>query len=277
MRDFSKQFFRNCPIRFRYGIISSVLIIPRRPKRCVFIRGFNLFNIAVAENDPACAAIITEYIKQYALEHHLPIEVCQFRNAGELLAGFRPAWTAVIMDAELPDMDGISAAGEVRSMDESVLLVLIGNNLEQAVQGYTVGALDFIIKPLTRQQVILKMDRIVSAAHTRRPHYVLLSVKSGMIRISTEEILYVEVTDHHLHIVMTDRDFIVFDSLSHFEKMLPANEFSRCSQSYLVNLLHVAEIRPASILVGGYELPLSRMRRKAFLQAVSNRLAGQPV
>ena len=49
---------------------------------------------------------------------------------------------------------------------------------------------------------------------------------------------------------------------------LPASDFSLCNSCYLVNLRHVEEINSASvILTGGVELPISRMKRKGFLDA----------
>ena len=88
------------------------------------------------------------------------------------------------------------------------------------------------------------------------------------------ELLYVEVTNHHLQIVTVHEKYTIFESLNRFEKQLPEGCFARCSQSFLVNLRQVRKINTASVMVDTYELPVSRAKKKAFFQAVSNYFGG---
>ena len=56
------------------------------------------------------------------------------------------------------------------------------------------------------------------------------------------------------------------------EAELAGRPFSRCSLSYLVNLKRVDRISGDTVVIGPYELPISRNRRKEFLQAFTDYL-----
>ena len=56
------------------------------------------------------------------------------------------------------------------------------------------------------------------------------------------------------------------------EEELSGLQFSRCSLSYLVNLKRVDRISKDTVIIGGHELPISRNRKKEFLEAFSDYL-----
>ena len=233
-----------------------------------------MFRIAVVEDDAEYIERITRYIEQFALENNLDIQTTAFRDGMEIVMNYRHGWDIIFLDIEMPDLDGFSAAKEIRARDSTVLMIFITNMARYAIHGYEVEALDFILKPVSYEQFYMKMQKAVTAAKIRERKYIMLSTKDGEIRISVDEVLYVEVTNHHLQIVTLHGTHTVFDSLNRFEKQLPEGRFARCSQSYLVNLQQVRKITASTVLVDTHELPVSRTRKKSFFQAASNYLGG---
>ena len=57
------------------------------------------------------------------------------------------------------------------------------------------------------------------------------------------------------------------------EKQLSA-AFSRCNNSFIVNLRYLSHLENADAVVGSERLPVSRGRRKAFLEDVNRYLGG---
>ena len=58
--------------------------------------------------------------------------------------------------------------------------------------------------------------------------------------------------------------------LKALEKKLAGRPFARCSNCYLVNLAQVAGIAQEIVKVGPHSLPVSRTKRRAFLDAMSD-------
>ena len=48
----------------------------------------------------------------------------------------------------MPKMNGMDAAREIRKRDQRVLIIFITNMAQYAINGYEVGALDFVLKPI---------------------------------------------------------------------------------------------------------------------------------
>lgn len=61
-------------------------------------------------------------------------------------------------------------------------------------------------------------------------------------------------------------------SMKEMEAALPKEVFFRCDNSYLVNLAYVSKINLDTVKVGRYELPVSRPRRKDFINSFTNYL-----
>ena len=59
------------------------------------------------------------------------------------------------------------------------------------------------------------------------------------------------------------------------EEKLADSNFARCNSGYLVNLRYVEEVNGSTVMAAGDELQISRPRRKAFMEALTDYLGGQ--
>ncbi len=53
------------------------------------------------------------------------------------------------MDIEMKFMDGMTAAGKIRELDDGVIIIFITNMAQYAIQGYAVNALDYVLKSIS--------------------------------------------------------------------------------------------------------------------------------
>lgn len=111
-----------------------------------------MFRIAVVEDDAEYIERITRYIERFAQENHLDIQTAAFRDGMEIVMNYHHGWDIIFLDIEMPNLDGFSAAKEIRARDSTVLLIFITNIARYAIHGYEVEALDFILKPVSYEQ-----------------------------------------------------------------------------------------------------------------------------
>ena len=102
-----------------------------------------MLRVAVVEDETSVMAQIEGFLARYESERGVPMEVTAFRDGSELLADYRPVFDIILLDIEMPQVDGMAAAEQIRRTDQNVVIVFITNMAQYAIQGYSVGALRF--------------------------------------------------------------------------------------------------------------------------------------
>ena len=235
-----------------------------------------MWKAAVVEDEREAAERIAEYLGRFGAENGETFDVSYYGDAEAFLAGYDPECDIVFMDIQLPDMSGMDAARALRAVDSEVTLVFVTSMVQYAVSGYEVSALDFIVKPVSYPNFAMKMKRVLRERRLRAPRSdeLSLSGEGGVRRVSVSSVKYTEVVGQQLIFPTFDGDADVCGALGEMEKTLAGKGFSRCNNCYLVNLRHVSEIRPASCIVGGEEVQISRRRRKAFMDDLTAYVGG---
>ena len=173
------------------------------------------------------------------------------------------------MDIEMPRMDGIEAAQRLRKMDRDVVLIFVTNMAKYAIKGYEVNAMSYILKPVNYFAFSYTLKRILQGMPKRDENFVLVPIENGEIRLSSDQIWYIEVLNHRLLFHTKERTYEMFGTLQKMEERFRGSCFVKCNKSYLVNLKFVARVEKNMVRVGENELQISRPRRKDFLMALT--------
>lgn len=231
-----------------------------------------MVRIAVVEDEAACAEQLREYAGRFMREKGIAADVTVFADGLDIVEDYRPVWDIIFMDIAMKHMDGMEAAKKIRQSDPAVILIFITTLARYAIKGYEVDALDFILKPVNYIQFAARMHKAVNLLN-RDPHqYLMLPSGEGKVRICTDDILYLEVINHDLHVVTDKERYVMRASLQDMEAALEGCHFCRCNHCYLVNLKNVTGVQKDSVFAGRYELPVSRPKKKQFLKELSDYL-----
>lgn len=230
--------------------------------------------IAIVEDDPKEAQVLQSYFNHLPPEFQDTFDIRLFQTARSFLSTYQPIYDIVFMDINLPDLNGLEAAGFMRRLDQNVVLIFVTSMVQYAVKGYEVDALDFLVKPVSFSTFTLKLKRALSKCAGDQPQELLVTVSDGVLRISAARVKYVEVSDHALLYYTTDGVLQSYGNLKQVEAQLDPKQFVRCNRCYLVNLAFVRGIRGSSVILAGAELQISRPKRKQFIEALNMFLGG---
>ena len=233
-----------------------------------------MVRLAIVEDDRDCARRLEDCARRYFTQNEVDGEIVVFPDGMDIAEDYRPVWDIILMDIEMSHLDGMSAARRIRSVDPAAVIIFITNMARYAIKGYEVDALDFVLKPVTYGQLALKLKKAMAIVASRERRYLMLPAEEGEKRVSTDEILFIEVVNHRLHIHTVGEEFVLPGSLQEMESKLAGLSFVRCSHSYMVNLKNVTGVGRETVQVHGHTLPVSRPRRKEFLQRLSDYLGG---
>ena len=111
---------------------------PKPPKRGV---------VLVADDDPVMRLLMLEMLGQVGLD---AIEAEDGRQALAYFQSMSP--DLILMDVDMPNMDGFAACREIRKIETGaavpIIMVTGGDDIEAVTNAYEVGATDFVSKPI---------------------------------------------------------------------------------------------------------------------------------
>lgn len=225
-----------------------------------------MIRIAIVEDDEQCIKELTQYLRKYEQSCNEAIEITIYRDGDGITAEYKAQFDIILMDIQMGFVDGMTAAKEIRERDSEVVIIFITNMPQYAVQGYEVGALDYIVKPVSYFVFHQKLARAVAGIRKKTRKYITIQVKTGMVRLDISDIHYIESFDHHLIFHTEKKDYISNVAMKTVEKELEGCGFSRGNNCYLINLAYVEGMDEKCAVLKETRLQISRPRRNAFLK-----------
>lgn len=114
--------------------------------------------ILLAEDDSNLGLVLKNYLELNDYE----VELC--RDGILALAAFRrEKFDLCLLDIMMPNMDGFTLAEEIRDVDPEIPLFFISakSMKDDIIQGYKLGADDYITKPFDSELLLLKIRAIL--------------------------------------------------------------------------------------------------------------------
>lgn len=120
--------------------------------------------ILVADDDDTVREVVTAYLHQAGLP---TVQATDGLNAVDVVARHRP--DLVVLDIMLPGIDGLTALSRMRELDPSLPILLLTARTSEAdrVAGLEVGADDYVIKPFSARELVLRVQALLRRAGDR--------------------------------------------------------------------------------------------------------------
>jgi cyclic di-GMP phosphodiesterase len=122
-------------------------------------------NILVVDDEPAIRQLLSDWLQR---QGYRCVTASEADEALAVVA--REHADVVLVDLALPGDDGVSLARQLRDRDGDVALIMVTGlqRFDAAVEGMRLGVLDYLLKPLTQQQLLDSVDRAVRWRESNR-------------------------------------------------------------------------------------------------------------
>nr|WP_325211750.1 LytTR family DNA-binding domain-containing protein [uncultured Oscillibacter sp.] len=174
----------------------------------------------------------------------------------------------VFLDIEMGELDGMETARRLRSSDEGLGLVFVTGYTDYVFDGYSVGALGYLMKPPKPEQLDRVLDRAAEARLREGDKAFLCRSGETLYRIPKKTILYFASDRRQVTCVAANRTYVFYGKLDDVERDV-GEDFVRVHQRYLVRTASVDRMEGSQVFVGDAAIPVSRACRSAALAALA--------
>ena len=230
-----------------------------------------MIRIAVVEDEDKWANIIEECLDKLSKQDKIDIAITRFCDGYDLVENFACNFDIILMDIEMPLMNGMEAAEKIRNVDSEVTIIFITNMAQYAIRGYKVNALDYILKPISYIPFSETIKKAVRIYDKDKGGFIVISHKGGTEKIMTDNIYYIESQGHRLtfHTSKGTYETTTY-SMKEIEQILSSYSFKRCNSGCLVNLKYVTGYNGNELKVMDTSVSISRGKKNDFLAALAS-------
>jgi two-component system, LytTR family, response regulator len=235
----------------------------------------------IVEDEPIASALLADYLSQIDWVKK-PDIAADGVTAAKAIDDLHP--DLVFLDIKLP---GISGLQVLEKAQHRPALIFTTAHDEFALHALQAGALDYLLKPFGRQQFLFVMERArdrmlrgqpmppdlerareVFAA--RKPlERIFVHHKGEIVPIPLRDIHHVEACDDYVQLHLATGSYLAQVPIGEMEKLAGPQMLVRVHRSHLINLDHVALLKPYDprrllvVLKSGKEIIASRAGSKA--------------
>lgn len=233
-----------------------------------------MIRIAIVDDDTRSVEQLKEYLNRFQKEQNEVLSILSFSDGDEIALNYKAEYDIILLDIEMRFMDGMTAAQLIRKKDPEVAIIFITNMAQYAIKGYTVNAMDYVLKPVSYFSFSQRLYKAIGRINKNGKKFMAIGVKGGTVKLYISDIYYIESQGHRLIFHTLTEDHVTLAAMKNIEEKLKNMNFFRCNKGYLLNLEHVDGVQDGCVIIKGEHLPISRTRKKEFMEQLTNYLGG---
>lgn len=225
--------------------------------------------ICICDDSSEERIIINALVREWSRRSGTDVSVSEFPTAEAFLFEYEELVPdLVLLDIEMPGMNGVELAKRLRERNKLVQIVFITGFSEYIAEGYEVAALHYLLKPVSPEKLFSTLDRALERQEIDG-RKIVFETSAETVQLLLYEIRYIEVIKNYITIYAKD-SYTVKRTLKEIEKELD-ERFLKVGRSYIVNLHFVSRVTRSEIFLrGGGSVPLPRGAYETVNRAIIN-------
>ena len=207
-------------------------------------------NILIIEDEEAIRTGLVDVL----IYHGFTTDAAADGNTG-LEKALSGKYDLILLDVMLPGMDGFAVCEHIRKEDreQPIIMLTAKTSDEDIIQGLQLGADDYVAKPFSIAQLILRIEAVLrrSGLTHETDHIIKLNntKQNNQIKIDTRN-LSATKNNQDIHFTRREMDILVY-LYNHADRPVPRDELLNKLWGYAKNLdletrtvdIHIAKLR----------------------------------
>lgn len=234
-----------------------------------------MLRIAICDDETDARDALHIQLEQVMVEEYEEIvyEFSSGTNAVSWLEKHPGEVDLLFLDVEMKGLNGMETAKKIRTFNDSLIIVFVTGYSDYVFDGYRVGALDYIIKPVSAQRLRELLHRVRMKMDSEKEQTFTIKNMDGTWRFKFRDILYFYSDKRKVTLVTKSGEYSFYAKLDEIEQQLRCG-FVRIHQRYLINPAAVDYLGRDSVTLGCVELPCSRRYKETAAVKIARAMMG---
>lgn len=179
----------------------------------------------------------------------------------------------LFLDLGLPEKDGFAFLSERTNPPVVVVTTAFSN---RALEGFTHGVADYLVKPFAFERFVLALERAQMALRARSDDSILpIPVERGVREfVPMNAILSLSADGDYVRIRTSEKNLHTLGPLAKWEKLLTSPPFIRVHRSHILNSNHISAAGSNFVEIAGYRFAVSATYSSALNSVMAKRTSG---
>ena len=221
--------------------------------------------IALCDDDTQALPIISGAAQSAFSARGINAEITLFSSSRELLDAIgQTHFQLMLLDIEMPEMDGIELGKKLRANGDDTKIVFVSESESRVFESFQVQPLGFVRKSNFLNDITAVVELYLKTSSTEDSGgYLKLNVRSGLVSIKSSTVRYIEGNRNYqmLYVEGKPEPIEVKMTMDKLEQMTEPIGFIRVHKGFLVNYLFIHRIMASElILTDGSSIPVGRSK-----------------
>jgi two-component system LytT family response regulator len=242
-----------------------------------------MINTIIIDDDPFTVEIISQVISSYCPN----VEIVETANGVQsgVAAINKHEPDLLLLDIKMPDGSGFDLIKHFDKPDFKV--IFISGYIEYAIKGYKFDAVDYILKPIDKEELacaINKADDLIRYEEKmqvkaleenikilNKTNKIILRTNEHVHLINTDDIIRIEADGNYSTFFIEEgRQVLVSKAIKGWEETLIDKGFHRIHKSHIINIDKLSYFDKTDsgdvIMSDGYTVPVASRKREMLLK-----------
>lgn len=227
--------------------------------------------IRIAIVDDSTDAI--QNCKKIISEMNLPdIQVDTYEDSTQFCDAFfrkMESFDIIILDIDMPDVNGFEIAGNIREMDMDVIVIFHTAYDQYVFKAYEYQPFRYIRKEYCAEELPFALSCALERIKTESKKYLYINTGDSIYKVLQSNIYVIESDKHYCDFVTKSHGVIrARVAISKLKDDLDENIFISANKGTFVNLAHIERITDGVIIMDNESIvPISRRKIKSVKDA----------
>ena len=225
--------------------------------------------ILVCDDEKIYTDTISANVRSYFNSKNIPHSISAFTDSSEVLKSDM-SYDIAFLDIEMAPINGIEIARELKNINSQAVVFIITSFNKYIDDAMDLQLFRYIQKPLEITRLFTGLDKALEILSTKQISFYIPE-ESSVIRMSSDEVVYVEIVDRKTRITTINNAYTTNLSIKEWSKMLPSTSFYMVHSSFIVNVKHITKYsRDTVTLCNQHLIPVSYRKQAEFKRFFMN-------